>query len=67
MTPAMADEKEYTIKCRVTLAGADMIVKASSPGEALRKAKANDFESVEYDQAEMVDWEVTGTLPREEG
>jgi len=63
----MADEKEYTIQCRVTLEGATMVIKASSPGEALRKAKANQFECIEYDQAEMVDWEVTGAFPREEG
>jgi hypothetical protein len=56
---------EYSIRCRVTLEGATMYITADNKTEAMRKAKANEFDNVEYDRAEVVDWDLTGTLIEE--
>jgi hypothetical protein len=56
---------EYSIRCRVTLEGATMYITADSPSEAKRKAQAHEFDNIEYDQAELVDWDLTGTIIEE--
>jgi len=50
----------FTIKCRVTLEGADMLVEADSAEEALRKAKSGDWDDIEYDFASVADYDITG-------
>lgn len=37
-----------------------MTVEADSAADAIAKAKRNEWENIEYDQAELVDWQVTG-------
>jgi len=56
---------EYSVRCRVTLEGATMYITADSPSEAKRKAQSNEYDSLEYDQAELVDCDLTGTLVKE--
>lgn len=51
----------YTIQCRVTLEGAQMIVEAEDAEGAMKKAKADEWEDIEYARtASVVDWEITG-------
>ena len=56
---------QYIIKCRVVLEGADMVVEADSPDEAMRKAKTGDWEDIECDCASVAECDVTGK-PRED-
>ena len=53
-------EHTYIIRCDVTLKGATMYVKAASPEEALRKAYEGKWTNLEYAQAELTHWNITG-------
>lgn len=50
--------KQWRIPCRVILDNATMIVTADTEDEAIAKAKASNWDDIEYaTTAEMVDWE----------
>ena len=57
MTSDAPKQREWIIPCRVTLDGARMFVTAASREEAEAKARENEWDDVQYAQAEMVDWE----------
>lgn len=56
----------YLIACTVTLIGAQMFVEADSEEEALRKAKADEWEDVTYETAALMDLAITGKPKRVE-
>ena len=57
---------QFTIKCRVTLNGAIMTVDAETAEDALTKAKSGDWDDIDWQDAELVDWEPARQAQKEE-
>lgn len=53
---------EYICTGRATLAGVVFYVTAESVDGARRKFKSGDFGGVEYDEAELIDYDITGSV-----
>lgn len=53
----MAKQREYCVAVRATFSGAIAFVMASSSQEAIEKAKAGDWTSIDTNTAELVDWD----------
>ena len=51
------EQVTWTIPCRVTLDGAIMTVTAATKEEAEAKARANNWDDIQYAHAELVDWD----------
>jgi hypothetical protein len=49
---------EYIFRGRVELDGVDFFISAETPLEAVKKAKAGDYDRYEADGAEMVNCEI---------
>ncbi len=54
---SLVGAKEWVIPCKVTLDGARMVVTAATREEAEAKARKNEWNDIQYAQAEMTDWE----------
>ena len=53
-------EKLFLIPCNVSLVAAQMLVYAKDADEASAKASSNNHDDIDWSNAELVDWVVTG-------
>ena len=55
--------KQWILQCRAELSNCTMIIEADTEDEAMEKAQAGDWDDIEYDTSELVDWKITGRKP----
>lgn len=50
----------FTIKARVILEDADVVVEADSAEEAMARARARIYDDIDFDCASVADYDLTG-------